>query len=138
MFGRREVVFHRGDPADTLHLVHTGRFAVRIDTPLGDTVMLSMVGPGETFGEIALLDDVGPRSATVVALEKAETRAIHKLDFDALVAQAPGRRRHPRAGARAARAAALGAAGRGPLRQPPTGACCGGSPSSASTAPWCR
>ena len=88
-FGRREVVFHRGDPADTLHLVHTGRFAVRIGTPLGDTVMLSMVGPGETFGEIALLDDVGPRSATVVALEKAETRAIHKLDFDALVAKHP-------------------------------------------------
>ena len=89
-FGRREVVFHRGDPADTLHLVHTGRFAVRIGTPLGDTVMLSMVGPGETFGEIALLDDVGPRSATVVSLEKAETRAIHKLDFDALVAKHPG------------------------------------------------
>lgn len=88
-FGRREVVFHRGDPADTLHLVHTGRFAVRIQTPLGDTVMLSMVGPGETFGEIALLDGVGPRSATVVSLEKSETRAIHKLDFDALVAKHP-------------------------------------------------
>lgn len=88
-FGRREVVFHRGDPADTLHLVHTGRFAVRIQTPLGDTVMLSMVGPDETFGEIALLDGVGPRSATVVSLEKSETRAIHKLDFDALVAKHP-------------------------------------------------
>ena len=89
VFGRREVVFHRGDPADTLHLVHTGRFAVRINTPLGDTVMLSIIGPGETFGEIALLDDTAPRSATVVAVEKAETRAIHKLDFDALRARHP-------------------------------------------------
>ncbi|HEX6026880.1 MAG TPA: Crp/Fnr family transcriptional regulator [Solirubrobacter sp.] len=53
------------------------------------TVMLSMVGPGETFGEIALLDGVGPRSATVVSLEKSETRVIHKLDFDALVAKHP-------------------------------------------------
>src|SRR5690349_6712660 len=88
-FARREVVFHHGDPADTLHLVSSGRFAVRIQTPLGDTVMLSLLGPGETFGEIALLDGVGPRSATVVALEKAETRAIHKVDFDAL------RTRHP-------------------------------------------
>jgi CRP-like cAMP-binding protein len=88
-FARREVVFHAGDPADTIHLVHTGRFAVRIQTPLGDTVMLSMVGPGETFGEIALLDDVGPRSATVVALEKAETRAIHKIDFEVLKARHP-------------------------------------------------
>ena len=89
VFARREVVFHRGDPADTLHLVHTGRFAVRINTPLGDTVMLNIVGPGETFGEIALLDDTAPRSATVVSVEKAETRAIHKLDFDALRARHP-------------------------------------------------
>jgi CRP/FNR family transcriptional regulator, cyclic AMP receptor protein len=100
-FARREVVFHRGDPADTLHLVHTGRFAVRIQTALGDTVMLSMIGPGETFGEIALLDGVGPRSATVVALEKAETRAIHKVDFDAL------RERHPAIADILARALAL-------------------------------
>jgi CRP/FNR family cyclic AMP-dependent transcriptional regulator len=89
VFGRREVVFHRGDPADTLHLVHSGRYAVRINTPLGDTVMLSLIGPGESFGEIALLDDTAPRSATVVAVEKGETRSIHKLDFDAL------RQRHP-------------------------------------------
>ena len=89
-FDRREVVFHRGDPADTLHLVHSGRFAVRIGTPLGDTVMLNLLGPGETFGEIALLDDSAPRSATVVAVEKSETRAIHKLDFDALRARHPG------------------------------------------------
>jgi CRP-like cAMP-binding protein len=101
VFGRREVVFHRGDPADTLHLVHKGHFAVRIQTPLGDTVMLSMVGPGETFGEIALLDEVGPRSATVVALEPSETRAIHKLDFDAL------RVRHPVVADVLARALAL-------------------------------
>jgi CRP/FNR family transcriptional regulator, cyclic AMP receptor protein len=88
-FGRREVVFHRGDPADTLHLVHSGRFAVRIGTALGDTVMLSMVGPGETFGEIALLDETASRSATVLALDGGETRAIHKLDFDALRAKHP-------------------------------------------------
>src|SRR3954464_14975577 len=88
-FGRREVVFHRGDPADTLHLVRSGRFAVRIGTALGDTVMLSMVGPGETFGEIALLDETASRSATVVALDGGETQAIHKLDFDALRARHP-------------------------------------------------
>jgi CRP/FNR family cyclic AMP-dependent transcriptional regulator len=89
-FARREVVFHRGDPADTLHLVHTGHFAVSIGTRLGDSVMLAMVRPGETFGEIALLDDTAPRSATVLALEGGETHAIHKLDFDALCARHPG------------------------------------------------
>jgi CRP-like cAMP-binding protein len=100
-FGRREVVFHRGDPADALHLVHRGRFAVRIVTALGETIVLSLVGPGETFGEIALLDEGAERSATVVALEKAETRAIHKRDFDAL------RARHPAVADILARALAL-------------------------------
>jgi CRP/FNR family cyclic AMP-dependent transcriptional regulator len=89
-FARREVVFHRGDPADTLHLVQTGHFAVSIGTRLGDSVMLAMMRPGETFGEIALLDDTAPRSATVLALEGGETQAIHKLDFDALCARHPG------------------------------------------------
>jgi CRP-like cAMP-binding protein len=89
-FARREVVFHRGDPADTLHLVHTGHFAVCIGTPLGDTMMLAMLRPGETFGEIALLDETASRSATVVALDGGETRAIHKPDFDALCAQHAG------------------------------------------------
>ena len=89
-FGRREVVFHRGDPADTLHLVNTGYFAVSIVTRLGDSVMLAVLRPGETFGEIALLDDTAPRSATVLALDGGETRSIHKLDFDALCAKHPG------------------------------------------------
>ena len=63
---------------------------MRIGTRDGDTAMLNLVGPGETFGEIALLDDSAPRSATVVAIEAGETRAIQKLDFDALRARHPG------------------------------------------------
>ena len=43
-FARGEVVFHQHDPADTLHLVDKGRFAVRVATPLGDTAILSQ-GP---------------------------------------------------------------------------------------------
>ncbi len=88
MFARGEVVFHRDDPADTLHLIARGRFAVRIVTPLGDTATLGVLVPGESFGELALVT-AGRRSATVVALERAETRSIHQLDFAAL------RRRHP-------------------------------------------
>ncbi len=89
VFGRQEVVFHRGDPADTLHLVSKGRFAVRITTPLGDTAVLTLLGPGESFGELALLDDDASRSATVVALESGETRSVHKLDFERLRASHP-------------------------------------------------
>lgn len=88
-FARGEVVFHQHDPADTLHLVDKGRFAVRITTPLGDTAVLALLGPGDMFGELALLGGDADRSATVAALEAGETRSIHKLDFDRLRAEHP-------------------------------------------------
>ncbi len=84
-FARGEVVFHEQDPADTLHLIDKGRFAVRVATPLGDTAILAVLGPGEMFGELALLGDSEERrSATVAALETAETRSVHRIDFDRL------------------------------------------------------
>src|SRR5207302_501091 len=45
-FGRNEVVFHRGDPGDSLHLVVGGRFAIRVMTPVGDVATLGIRGPG--------------------------------------------------------------------------------------------
>jgi CRP/FNR family transcriptional regulator, cyclic AMP receptor protein len=89
-FARGEVVFHHHDPADTLHLIDKGRFAVRVTTPLGDTAILTLLGPGEMFGELALLGEGDARrSATVAALEPAETRCVHRLDFDRLRAEHP-------------------------------------------------
>jgi CRP-like cAMP-binding protein len=89
-FARGEVVFHQHDPADTLHLIDKGRFAVRVATPLGDTAILAILGPGDMFGELSLLGDPeARRSATVAALEPAETRSVHRLDFDRLRATHP-------------------------------------------------
>jgi CRP-like cAMP-binding protein len=82
-FTRNEVVFHDGDPGDTLHLVVKGRFAIRVTTPLGDVATLRVLGPGEHFGELAVLAP-GPRRGTVVALETAETLSLHRDDLDAL------------------------------------------------------
>ena len=93
-FARGEVVFHEHDPADTLHLVDKGRFAVRVATPLGDTAILSILGPGDMFGELSLLGDADARrSATIAALEAGETRSVHRLDFERL------RSTHPEAAA---------------------------------------
>jgi CRP/FNR family transcriptional regulator, cyclic AMP receptor protein len=89
-FDRGEVVFHRDDPADCLHLITSGRFAVGITTPLGATALLGVRGPGETFGELALVDPpANRRSATVAALEPAETHSVLVGDFERL------RREHP-------------------------------------------
>src|SRR5690242_14100301 len=81
-FAKNEVVCHRGDPADSCHLILTGHFAVRIGTPVGDTVTIAVRGPGATFGEMALLVENGSRTATVAALERSETLAIHRESFE--------------------------------------------------------
>jgi CRP/FNR family cyclic AMP-dependent transcriptional regulator len=88
-FARGEVVFHRGDPANALHLISSGRFAVRITTPLGDTATLAVRGRGDAFGELALVAEDPERSATVQALEAGETRSVLREDFERL------RRDHP-------------------------------------------
>ena len=88
-FARREVVFHEGDPGDCLHLVVSGRFAVRVTTPRGDGVTLRVIGTGGVFGELVLLDPHARRVATVVALEPARTLVLTAARFAAL------RRRHP-------------------------------------------
>jgi CRP/FNR family transcriptional regulator, cyclic AMP receptor protein len=88
-FGRNEVVFHRGDPADTLHLIVRGRFAARVETPVGDAVTLSVHGPGEAFGELALVDSTQHRSTTVAALEPGETYAVQRDDFTRLRKEYP-------------------------------------------------
>lgn len=89
-FERGEVVFHRDDPGDSLHLIVSGRFAVRVMTPLGDMVWIAVRGPGEHFGEMALVEDEARRSATVSALADAETFAVRKLEFDRLRERHPG------------------------------------------------
>ena len=81
-FSKGEVVFHRDDPGDSLHLIVTGRFAIRVMTPLGDTATIAVRGPGESFGEMALVTEEARRTATVEALEPAETRAVYKSDFE--------------------------------------------------------
>ena len=88
-FARNEVVFHRDDPGDSLHLIQKGRFSLRVATPLGDVATIAVLGPGDSFGEMALLAEEPRRSATVTALEEAETFAVHRAEFEQL------RSRHP-------------------------------------------
>jgi CRP/FNR family transcriptional regulator, cyclic AMP receptor protein len=90
-FARGEVVFHRDDPANALHLIVAGRFGVSITTPLAETALLAVRGPGDAFGELALVSGGETlRSATVAALEPAETRSVFRDDFARLRREQPG------------------------------------------------
>jgi CRP-like cAMP-binding protein len=83
-FAKGEVVFHEGDPGETLHVIESGRFMVEVTSQAGEKVALTVFGPGELFGELALILDHAHRTATVVALEAGRTRAIHRDDLDEL------------------------------------------------------
>jgi CRP-like cAMP-binding protein len=88
-FARNEVLFHEGDPADSLHLVDRGRVSVRSTTPLGEVSTFAVVGPGTVLGELALMSPSHRRSATAAALEPTETLRLGQQDFEEL------RRAHP-------------------------------------------
>ncbi len=89
VFRRNEVVFHGGDPADTLHLIARGRFASKVTTQFGDMVTVAVQGPGEAFGELALVETAASRSTSVVALEPGETWAVGRDDFARIRHQYP-------------------------------------------------
>lgn len=88
-YGRREVLFHEQDPGDSLHLIESGKVAVRITTLNGEQATLHVLGPGEVVGTFAALREDQRRTASVQALEPTETLAISRAQFQSL------RRAHP-------------------------------------------
>jgi CRP/FNR family cyclic AMP-dependent transcriptional regulator len=87
-FKRNEVLFHDGDPGDTLHVVVHGHLAVRITTPVGQTAAVRILGPGDHFGELSVLAP-GARTGTVVALDAAETLSLHREALEELQSRLP-------------------------------------------------
>ena len=87
-FGRDEVVFHEGDPGDTLHVIDKGRVLVEVTTNRGDVAALAVRGPGEVIGEMALFSD-GRRNARVTTLEPTETLTLDQATVADLRASDP-------------------------------------------------
>src|ERR1700740_2311757 len=83
-FGRRQVIFHHGDPSDGMHLIVSGRVMIRVSTPLGEEASLTVSGPGDSVGDESLLVGGGRRSASAVALEPVETMFLSSSAFEAL------------------------------------------------------
>lgn len=88
-FRRREILFREGDVATTVHVIERGHVIVRADGALDESLTLAVLGPGDHFGEIAVLSDDPRRSATVEALDVCVTRAVPAEHFRDL------RDRHP-------------------------------------------
>ena len=84
-FRRGEVIFHAGDPGDSLFIVATGAVKITVTAEDGaEPAILTTIGPGGFFGELALLDGAS-RSATAAAVDAVETLVLRRDSFDRLV-----------------------------------------------------
>ena len=83
---RSTTIMAGGDPTDSLYIVLSGRLKVMMSDAEGKEVILSILGPGEFFGEMGLIDDA-PRSASVVSIEACELMAITRRDFKKCLAE---------------------------------------------------
>ena len=90
-YRRNEVVFHQGDPGDTLHVITEGAMKIVLPSPEGDEAIIATLRPGDFFGELALLDG-GTHSATVTAVEAATTLALLRSAFLEVLGQSAGMR----------------------------------------------
>lgn len=87
-YRRGEVIFHQGDPGDSLHFLIEGRVKVVLDAESGEEAVIAILGPGDCFGELSLIDGE-PRSATVETLEAVQTLSLSRADFMAFVRANP-------------------------------------------------
>ena len=55
-FRRNEVIFHEGDPGDSMHIVVEGRVKITRESTEGEEAIVVILSPGDTFGELVLLD----------------------------------------------------------------------------------
>jgi KaiC/GvpD/RAD55 family RecA-like ATPase len=79
-YRKGEIIFHKDDFGSTFHIINTGNVKLSIPSEEGEDVLLAHLGPGDFFGELALLDEK-PRSATATAIESTETLALERKDF---------------------------------------------------------
>jgi CRP/FNR family cyclic AMP-dependent transcriptional regulator len=88
-YPRNSVILFEDDPGDALYVVAQGQVKVVLIGEDGREVILSVMGEGDFFGEMALIDDE-PRSAHVIAMEDSSLLVIRREDFQGQLQQTPG------------------------------------------------
>jgi CRP-like cAMP-binding protein len=83
-----EVVFSQGDPGDALYAVVTGKIRISAGAADGREIFLNIMEPGDTFGEIALLDG-GTRTASATAMIPSELVSIRREHFLGVLEREP-------------------------------------------------
>lgn len=87
-FPAKNMVFQEGEPGDVLLVILSGRVKVLLSGKHGQEFILTMLGPGNFFGEMALLE-AAPRSATVMTVEPCEFLLLEQNDLIGLLKTQP-------------------------------------------------
>jgi CRP-like cAMP-binding protein len=76
-FGKGMIIFHSGSPGQTLYIIESGLVRIFSLSETGQELTVNLYGPGEVFGEMAVLDD-RPRSAGALCMERTVTHTVHR------------------------------------------------------------
>lgn len=87
-FPRNHTIFVEGEPGDRLYMLVEGKVKVGRRSVDGRESLIAVMGPGDTFGELALFDP-GPRTATVATLTEVRVAAVPRQALSAWIADKP-------------------------------------------------
>jgi CRP/FNR family cyclic AMP-dependent transcriptional regulator len=87
-FPKGRTIVAEGEPSQSLYVLLSGRAKVQRSDTEGKEVILAVLGPGECFGEMSLIDDA-PRSASVITIESCDFMSINKESFKSILQSSP-------------------------------------------------
>lgn len=88
-FASDSYIFREGDPGDHLHLLAAGEVKISRTTEAGGEVVFAVLGAGDVFGELAVLQENAVRSADAQALEETECFVLHRQALVAFLKSHP-------------------------------------------------
>jgi CRP/FNR family transcriptional regulator, cyclic AMP receptor protein len=88
-FGHGQTIFRRGDPGSSLLAVLEGQVRIGVCSESGKEITLGIVGQGELFGEIAVIDGAG-RTADATAIGSCRLLVLDRRDFLPFLERCPG------------------------------------------------
>lgn len=86
--GKSREIFHEGDRGDSLYVITSGKVKLGRTSADGRESLLSVLGPGEMFGELSLFDP-GPRLTSATAVNATDLIALHNKDLRTFIAGHP-------------------------------------------------
>lgn len=87
-FPRGHTVFAEGEPGDRLYIIISGKVKIGRRTTDGRESLITLMGPSDMFGELAIFDP-GPRTSTVTTLTEVSAVSMSRAALQSWIAEEP-------------------------------------------------